>query len=753
MKLSKLATAVTATSLAIELLVPTAALAAPTRWNAFPEHDQTSLARANRALLNQPGSDQVELLAEFPNYDNGTWRDPNQVHLFPTSTSASWPMTELNNASRHCGRVEDLVDTVNRTQDAVMQIFASGLDELVDLAEMKADLDTFRINNESAFTVLASKESALATTQSQIDAIEVLIEQVDILLDEAQAQLEALETQQQALQEEAASGIPDTEEANDLLDEIGSLQATASGFQTAIDALAGAGQDTSVMESLLAGTNAQIADLQADLDVLVAAHRAEAAAAAAALQPAVDAASATVSDYFVEKTENANLLLGFRRAYIDGLGDQDYLDAKGVVEGYKATLQEYVEFNDLYRSLRDPIIRDAYFAINLAKHNFNDLAQLNAGFGQGNFNVWNSDASALPQRIAAFTGSVNAALGQMLDLEMESLTGQSLSKAPFQYQIRDIDPATGTITNTFDMDDLLPAEESFDGWDRLLVVASGDEETISVPTAVTVGDNPVVEEYTIASGRPFARAFVGLGTFCGNVDVEQQDTPAAVASNNPGLSLAVMPTQLSFEPRDLERDPAFNVPVDVKYRRPVTLRPFEGHCSVDSYDYASMKRSWGRKSINILGIYKKTTSWDDRRETYWEKDGFECTFINPELVPEGGKQEIDAMNSMVLNEAYARFVSRTAERFSVEPVTPTELREYKEEHPRHTWAPTMQAICNGDPICLVTIEVFKNINIDVTNGSTSHVKQSTFSLNVDANRVLTIAEPASFSGSFGFEMN
>ena len=758
-----------AATMAASLLYSGTAFAIPTEWAVH----SPSLSRATTAVGATSANGKVKLLAEFPQVAaGGTWRDSNQVHIFPIKVDAGFNITPLTNIRQNCRRMDQLVGRINSTQDGVMDILAVGLNQARQVGQLIDSLDAFKTGNNSAFLVVSTTNAENGGINATIAIFNDIIAVLRLVLVTDEERVTTLTGQHAAADLEAREGIPpNNPQIADLMEEKEALEDDIAAANRRITRAQQQGRPTADLIAERDELVAELAIVDADIATAAGPYRAAKRQEAATLAAQLTTATAT-------RDETAGQISGIQRKVqeerlklVANLTKPEYIAAQGVLGQYSQMLRTYTQLNQEFRDYRKPIIEDAMLVVNIAKLNFNDLASFDAGYGSGTLPLWDDSALTLPSQITSATANqtrtdtyidflgrsrtvttrlpaVNAVLGTLYDVKFNTQEGTILSTPPAKYSTYSIDE--GRIRPlelpVGDVDDA----QKFAGYTTVRVLHAADSTTTDVVTDVRVNDQVDVKETLRSTGtNPQAQVKLGLGSYCGAL-AGQTSTVSRVDDTGFGMSFEriryVYPT----------RQPGlYPVSYSVDYKIPAQETPHVAQCEVHVSDYYAASRNWGSRTFSILGLFKRTTRWDDRHIEELNEQGFTCTFVTPtpSMTPDQ-KREVDALNELALSEAYARFLKVTAKEWHTQEADPETMRKWLADHEglRHTWSPSYQLLCGGNPICDVVVDLFKNTGDIAASGATSIEATGRLDMTVKTQRTWATMLPGQVTGQVSFNI-
>ncbi len=711
------------------------AWALPTNWSV---HSLDSLEAASRVL--EPATKQkTKIMAEYPTVLNdGNYKDASAVHVFPMIVKNTVNVSEVNGASTFCPRLGELVGQINETTDGVWYLFTSSLEQAKQVADALKNADGFKVGNELAFAILGKKRAEQQGFRNQIKAFESIRTLQEEQIADSETMVAKLQAEHDSLVEEATSGYPDTPEMDDLIDDKEDLEDDIATYNMLIKTLEDAGQDASAIIALLNVKQAELDQVISSIDILAEDYRRQKQEEADAVAVTLASKQEKLNDLQDECDNTIDILFEIRTDLAASLGDAEYINAVGVCGQYDAMLEEYTRLNQQFREYREPIIQDAMLVINWAKADFNDLASTDAGYAQGTLRIWDEDVLEAPYTISADSGGyhqrwyngryvsyyqppVVGNLGQIYNIKFNTMDGEVLSTSPMQLKargIRDGRLADMTIGSQETATDRA-------GYTRIVVHTgtSNDEETIELDQ--TLNGDRLQSILTGLEHNPNVSFYAGLGTFCGKLDVEQKDM---IEYGN----LEYGRSEFQFTPH---RENTFSHSAQIDYQIKAQGTPHQATCAVNVHDYSSYRRGWGKRTVSFWPFYKKVTKWDNTTIVDETNGLLTCNFVSTDDVTDADrKKELAALNAMAVSEAYAGFVKAVAKEVEVEHVSADELEEFKEMMPRHTWPPTMMALCGGNPICHLGVAVFKNSGATVNSGSTKVVVDNTVELGMTNHR-------------------
>lgn len=720
----------------VSLLYGGQALALPTEWSVY----SPSLGRAQQVSNGHPSRDKVRLMAEFPQIaGGGRWTDSNLVHVFPEKAYATYDVTSLNNPKQFCPRVGTLFTRINKTEDGVMDILSTGLDQAREIGRLIDDLDAFKTANGSAFQIVSRVQAETSGLNQQIATYNDSIATLESVITGLQSQVAALTTSRDAALAEADHGLPPNDATIAALQvEKGTLEQEIANLNMIISSIEQAGVDASVFKAQRTQKQARLNQIPGLIEEAAAPYRAQKKAEADNLQTQINTVQATITSKQTEAAGYRQIVVDKRLEIVNKLTVPEYINAQGTLGQYSAMLRQYTQLNEEFRSYRRPIIEDAMLVLNFAKLNFNDLATFDAGYGGGVLPIWDDSALQLPGYLAnalsnqsetvstpygRFTRklpAVNAQLGTLYDVSFSTREGTILSSPPFKfstYRIKD-----GNVTAITGMSIAEEgSEEEYPGFTHLKVILGANSKKTVVASDYLVNKqgneaSAVNPKETLQStgDNPQAEVTMGLGTYCGNIEAQSSEV---TRSGDSGFFVAFERTNYVYTPRTSSEFPVLGT---VHYKIAAQGAPHTAQCEFHVEDYYTASRNWGRSSFNFLGLIRRESRWDNRHIEDLKQQGFFCTFVSPgsESDPQR-KKEVDALNELALAETYGRFVMTTAKQWHPEEVSPAEIDAFKESHPRYTWSPALQALCGGNPICNVVIEAFNNVEDIAATGATS----------------------------------
>lgn len=454
-----------------------------------------------------------------------------------------------------------------------------------------------------------------------------------------------------------------------------------------------------------------------------------------------------------------------RLEIVNNLTLPDYIAAQGKIGQYSAMLRQYTKLNEEFRDYRAPIISDAMLVVNFAKQNFNDLSTFDAGFATGVFPIWDDSALQLPGYLATVLSrqivtettpygtytrqlpTVNAQLGTLYDVAFSTQEGTILSSPPVRFSTYRIDQGRVVPLPNMSIAETDP-EQKYAGFTRVNIILGSNSQQTDVVSDDLV-NNEVNPKKTLRStgDNPQAELIMGLGTFCGNIEAQQSEVSRSTGT---GFFVSLEQTRYVYTPRS---GTVFPLRYSVNYSIKAQATPHEARCEFHVLDYYTASRNWGSSSFNFLGLVRRESRWDARHISDLQQQGFFCTFVSPSTETDSDrKKELDALNEMAVAEAYGRFVKTAAKQWHPEQVSPAELEEFKNNHPRHTWSPALQLLCGGNPICNVVIEVFNNIDDIAASGATSIQTTGRLDLTVKTQRSWATTLPGQVTGLIDFKI-
>jgi predicted nucleic acid-binding Zn-ribbon protein len=741
--------------------------AAITEWE---DHALDALNTIRWRVRQQPAGDQVQVLPEFPTLDSATgqYLPVRSTFIIPTAVSSDYTISELNNAGAYCDQFNQLTTLTNNASVNITKVWTLGLDVVVQLSQAVLDARAFKAgleeNQLNPIRTVAETKALVAGLNAHIDANQ---ERAASLAEQIRQRITSDEYQQlkdtyDALLKESLTGVPQTQETVQLQADIARLKSQIDGLRSAIDALKAYDPNNPAiagLQSQLDGLNAQLTTKQVALSAAAAPYRQQKAADAAQFKSQkLEPYEAYTADLQAEFNEVNKQIIDDQKAAADALVEKKYLDAAARVNTLNEMVLQADELLTSFRNIRDSATADALFAINYGRTNLNDWAAIDAGVAVGPFPIWTQKVSAIPGSVS-YGGYTNA-LANLYDVTVRSDVTDILNSPVAQLPLYNVDTSTGSITQIMSLPDIAPKGQK--AKDLIEIVNPSDVAADFFALPIFASFNGVnaalrARRTSPTNATPTVRMHVTLATYCGQLRTSQvPGTDTRVDLRGQTLVLRPERTIFTYAPRTMLTAPDgrafFETTLNGKYKLEEQFKPAKASCRLQISDYAKYVRSWGKVENNYI-FWSESHSWDDTAIDTLSDHTLKCYFEQTTAgMTEAQQKEIEGFNQMAVNEVLAQFIQANARQPMPVPARVSEdrLREFESKFPRHTWAPTMMAICGGQPICDIAGIIMDNVGTAVQSSSTSVTRTGSVSLALDVSKVYAGMVPHDMSTSVRF---
>jgi hypothetical protein len=381
----------------------------------------------------------------------------------------------------------------------------------------------------------------------------------------------------------------------------------------------------------------------------------------------------------------------------------------------------------------------------------------------GQFPIFTQQISAIPGNVSY--GGITASLANVYDVNVRSDVTTVLDSPVAQLPVYNVDPSSNSVTPVPSLN--LP---DINGGG----VKARDLIEIVNPSDVTTGffSLPVISHFNnvaaalriprtkVGNATPTVRIHVSLATYCGDLrthTVAGSDTPFTAHGQN--LLIRPARTVLDYIPRVLSASPTtgqafFDTSLNGKFNLEEQFKPTRSNCRLKIDDYAAYFRSWGKVENNYI-FWSESHSWDDTSIDNESNHTLKCHFEKPDpSQPQSVQDEVEGFNQMAINEVLAQFIQANAKQPMPVParVSDDQLKSFKDKFPRDTWAPTMMAICGGEPICDIAGIILDNVGTAVQSSSTSVTRTGHVDVSLDTSSVYMGMVPHFFSTQVRFDI-
>ena len=385
-------------------------------------------------------------------------------------------------------------------------------------------------------------------------------------------------------------------------------------------------------------------------------------------------------------------------------------------------------------------------AANAAKVAFNDLSRVDAAVGEATFPIFDREmAELIVQRQRA---GERWFPGFMENLTWHIPTGVLLESPPLTYKIS---RRIGSMIIT--MDDVLPPIAGTEPGTTTVEVLPA-EQIQERQTQIGGGADGVVRVRTtslLRSNAPRVRVKLGMGAYCGNVDV--QEVAGAPAEGPDGVTATPTATHFRLVPRSNQL--LFEQTAIAKFETPVLGPELRSRCRLHSDDYVRTVRA-GRSARDLF-FWTDVARWDLTANRRLDQLGIVCDFPpDAILYGQGVRRDAQWQSQLTVWETAALFLERAGAPAPTRPATGTPLlRSFLRQFPSPMlWSSTLRRICQEHPVCelaLVDPAVFDPRCIQLPDGS-RRCTTSQLQTGFEFLRTGATWEPKEFSSSIGFRL-
>lgn len=334
-------------------------------------------------------------------------------------------------------------------------------------------------------------------------------------------------------------------------------------------------------------------------------------------------------------------------------------------------------------------------AANAAKAAFNSLARVDAAVGEASFPLL--DAGIVDLIVQRQRAGERWFPGFIENLAWHVPTGILLESPPFTYRIY---KRIGSILLPID-EVLPPIADTEPGTTAVEVLAPGQVQQRQ--TQVGAGDDGIVRVRTtdlLQTQTPRVRVRLGMGTYCGQVEVQEVTKPPAESSE--GLIATPAAKRFRLVPRSDKL--LFTQTAVANFETPVLGPDLRSRCFLHSDAYSAAIR--GGTSEKDLLFWSDVAQWDLTARRRVGDIGMVCDFP-PEAVrhADGVRREAEWISQLAVWETAAMFLELAGAPPSSPPPPASPLVEaYLRLFPDPAqWSSALQRMCRNGPVCQLSL--------------------------------------------------
>jgi hypothetical protein len=334
-------------------------------------------------------------------------------------------------------------------------------------------------------------------------------------------------------------------------------------------------------------------------------------------------------------------------------------------------------------------------AANAAKVAFNDLARVDAAVGEADFPIL--DAEVIDLIWQRQRSGERWFPGYIENLAWQVPAGILLESPPFTYRIY---KRFGSII--LPMDEVLPPiAATSPGTTAVEVLAAG--QVLRRQTQIGGGDDGIVRVRTtslLQAQKPRVRVRLGMGTYCGQVEVKEVTKPPAESSE--GVLAAPAAKRFRLVPRSDRL--LFTQTAVADFETPVLGPELRSRCFLHSDAYSAAVR--GGTSAKDMLFWSDVAQWDLTARRRVGDIGMVCDFP-PEAVrfSEGVRHEAEWISQLAVWETAAMFLELAgAPPSSPPPPTSPLVEAYLRSFPDPAqWSSALHHMCQNGPVCQLAL--------------------------------------------------